>query len=142
MLASRAVRGVRARLGLTLFCAVGLAYVVSAFFRCDPGCPAEGSPTQQVHNAFGLLEYFGGAVALGLLCTRDTAGSEALGSRWTTVACTVLFAIGFGGLLAPELVESRGFFQRLADGAIFAWVALASTALWRSRSTRGAPRLG
>ncbi len=44
---------------------VGLAYLVAAAARCDPGCPDRGSTTQAVHNAGGAVEYLSFAVALG-----------------------------------------------------------------------------
>src|SRR5262245_45129545 len=45
--------------GLAGLAGTGLAYVVAAFFPCDPGCPATGSARQLVHNLGGLAEYGG-----------------------------------------------------------------------------------
>jgi len=43
---------------------LGIGYVVSAFFPCDPGSPFTGSGRQQVHNLGGFFEYAGGLLFL------------------------------------------------------------------------------
>jgi hypothetical protein len=131
--------------GLLGLAAVGAAYLVSALFPCDPGCPSEGSFSQSVHNLFGLLEYLGAIAGLLLLstalrgaaCWRPLAASAAV--------CATLAALGFLGLLLPGLGPFRGAGQRLAEAAIFLWIAHASIVLLRrqrggeSGSEKGAP---
>ena len=43
---------------------LGIGYIVSAFFPCDPGSPFTGSVRQQVHNLGGFIEYAGGLIFL------------------------------------------------------------------------------
>jgi hypothetical protein len=123
-LAARALprtRGVRA--GLVCLGAVGVAYLVSAVFRCDPGCPSTGSLAQSIHNGFGLLEYVGALAGFGLL-------AAALRSPGCVFAA-VGVAAGFAGMLTPSLEPFRGASQRLAEAAIFGWIAYASVRLLR-----------
>jgi len=127
--------------GLLGLATVGAAYLASALFPCDPGCPSEGSFSQSVHNLFGLLEYLGAIAGLLLLstalrgaaCWRPLAASAAV--------CATLAALGFLCLLLPRLGPIRGAGQRLAEAAIFFWIAHASIALLRRRreSEKGAP---
>ena len=49
-------------MGLSI--SLGIGYVVSAFFPCDPGSPFTGSGRQQVHNLGGFIEYAGGIIFL------------------------------------------------------------------------------
>ena len=62
--------------GVLCLAAVGAAYLAAAVFPCDPGCPASGSFSQSVHNAFGLLEYLGAVGGL-LLLGAELRGSAA-----------------------------------------------------------------
>lgn len=117
--------------GLVGLGAVGVGYLVAAVFPCDAGCPSAGSLSQSIHNLFGFLEYAGavaGLLALGAALLRPLA--------WRPLArgCFVaagLVALGFLAMLAPGLESVRGLSQRLAEGAIFAWLAFASACLLR-----------
>ena len=111
------------RAGLACLGAAGVAYLVSAVFPCDPGCPSTGSLTQAVHNAFGLLEYAGAVAGFGLL-------ARALRSPACALAA-LLVAAGWAGMLLPSLAPFRGASQRVAEGAIFLWIAYASVLLLR-----------
>ncbi|HEU4427338.1 MAG TPA: DUF998 domain-containing protein [Myxococcota bacterium] len=110
----------RARTGFALFSGVGGAYVVAAFFPCDPGCPSPGSTTQQVHSASALLEYLGGGIGLLWLSPARDAGSRALARL--ARASGVVALIAFAGLLTPQLAPLRGAVQRVAELALFGWV--------------------
>jgi len=114
-------RGVRA--GLVCLGAVGVAYLVSAVFPCDPGCPSAGSLAQSIHNGFGLLEYAGAVAGFGLL-------ARALRSP-TCALAALLVAAGWAGMLTPSLEPFRGASQRLAEAAIFLWIAHTSVRLLR-----------
>jgi hypothetical protein len=111
--------------------AVGAGYLGAAAFPCDAGCPSDGSPSQAIHNAFGFLEYAGaggGLLLLGLALRREP--------RWRGVAlASTLAAVvvlgGLVGMLAPALVSQRGLVQRVAEAAIFGWIALVSVVVWR-----------
>ncbi|HVH07348.1 MAG TPA: DUF998 domain-containing protein [Myxococcota bacterium] len=109
---------------------VGVAYVVAAFARCEPGCPADGPPRQLLHNAFGLLEYLGGGLGLALLGVSFRARPE---WRSFVVPTLVAAAVVLVPFAVPGLADAigRGFLQRLMDGALFAWIAAAA---WRVRS--------
>jgi hypothetical protein len=113
------------RAGLAGLALVGVAYLVSAVFRCDAGCPSEGSRAQAVHNAFGLLEYVGASAGLGLL-------AAPLRSR-AAAAAALGVGIGLAAMLAPPLEAFRGASQRLAEASIFGWIAATSVALARRK---------
>jgi hypothetical protein len=107
---------------------VGVAYVASAIFPCDPGCPTAGSLSQSIHNLFGFLEYLG-AIA-GLLLLRAAFRGDA---TWRPLerasgVCAALVALGFGAMLLAPLAV-RGVSQRIAEAAIFGWIAYASVRL-------------
>ena len=114
-------RGMRA--GLACLGAAGVAYLVSAVFPCDPGCPSEGSVAQSIHNAFGLLEYAGAVVGFGLL-------ARALRSPACALAALGV-AAGWVAMLTPSLAPFRGASQRVAEAAIFLWIGYASVLLLR-----------
>lgn len=121
----------RAQAGIVSVSAVGAAYVASAVFPCDAGCPSEGSLSQAIHNTFGLLEYVG--AVFGLLLLANAWGASA---RWRSFAplCTAaaaLVAAGFVAMLVPALAPFRGLSQRVAETAIFLWIALLSVRLLR-----------
>lgn len=129
-LASIAAEGWRARAGLLLFSGVGWAYVIAAFFPCDPGCPSPGSATQQIHSSGALLEYVGGGVGLWLASSARIRG-VALAPRWLALLAGTIALVAFAGMLAPQLSPQRGFVQRVAEFALFAWLAVAGASLWR-----------
>ena len=117
--------------GLVSFGAVGAAYLASAAFPCDPGCPTAGSPSQSVHNAFGLLEYLGAIAGLVLL-HRGLRRAPSLGVLAS--ACLVaagFVALGFLAMLTPALAPFRGVSQRIAEAAIFLWIGHASVVVLR-----------
>jgi hypothetical protein len=127
-LAAGALSGPRARLGLLLLSGVGWAYVVAAFFPCDPGCPSPGSPTQQIHTAFGAVEYLGGAFGLLLLRAPVPARARVL------FACALVVLAAFAGMLAPALEPWRGGVQRVAEAALFLSVLAVGAELWKRRA--------
>lgn len=112
--------------------AVGAAYLISAVFPCDAGCPISGTFSQSVHNLFGLLEYLGALVGLLVL----GAGLRGLPAwrclAFASVGAAGVVAVGFLAMLVPELGAVRGLSQRVAEAAIFSWVAYASIVLLRS----------
>ncbi len=109
---------------------VGVAYLVAAVARCDPGCSG-ASVSQSLHSLAGLSEYVGALVGLRLLFypfRRDDAW------RSMATACmlaAVLVAAGFLGMLTPSLAEWRGVSQRIAEAGIFGWIAWVSLRLLR-----------
>lgn len=126
-------------LGLACFAGVGAAYVVSAFARCDAGCPTAGaiSTRQMLHNAFGVFEYAGAFAGLLLL-----GGAFRRSKRWRGCAricffCAGLVGAGFAAMLIPSLGPVRGVAQRVAELGVFAWIGIISFALLRWRGHPG-----
>ncbi len=119
----------RSRVGWWLLWSQPIAFISVYFAPCDAGCPDSGSFTQLIHNAFGLLTYFAGALGLMLLASAPVlAGTKArVYLFFTGIAFVALFMI----MLQPELSMVRGVLQRTADvllgGAILviAWQLLA-----------------
>jgi Protein of unknown function (DUF998) len=111
-----------AKIGLALFAFVGVAYVVAAFARCEPGCPIDGPPRQIVHNSFGLLEYLGGGIGLALLAAGFRKRPEWRSFALPTALAAAVVLLPFG---IPGLADAlgRGVLQRAMDGALFAWLA-------------------
>ncbi|NJA08098.1 DUF998 domain-containing protein [Methylomonas sp. MED-D] len=109
------------REGLLAFSWVGTAYVFCALFPCDPGSPLIGSWRQQIHNLFGALEYLGGGLAL-LLFGRIPGSRIAIPLKISgALVLTVLVSLAI-----PCLADYRGLIQRVAEGVLFGWLALAS----------------
>jgi hypothetical membrane protein len=123
--------------GVLALAGVGVAYLTAAFFRCDPGCPSVGSLSQSIHNASALFEYLGGFVGLLLLAVVFLRDPRRRFGAIATALAAVLVGIGFLGMLQPSQQEWRGLYQRLADGAIFAWIAGTSVALLRGARSIG-----
>lgn len=137
VVAAIATEGWRARVGLLLFSGVGWAYVIAAFFPCDPGCPSPGSATQQIHSSGALAEYVGGGIGLWLASGARVAGAS-LAPRWLSVLAGGISFSAFVGLLSPAFASERGFVQRVAEVALFAWLAVAGWSLWRTHGNGGA----
>jgi len=127
----------RVRWGFMLFSGVGVAYIVAAFFPCDPGCPSPGSPTQQVHSSSALLEYVGGGSGLLLIGSARAATTRRLARL--ALVCGVIVWIAFAGMLAPQLAAERGMTQRAAELALFGWMLAYSLSLPRAASARTRP---
>jgi len=125
------------RAGVACLMAVGAAYVASAVFPCDRGCPSEGSPSQTIHNAFGLLEYLG--AIFGLLLLRGPLRADPRWERFAPFcsAAAALVVVGFVAMLLPPLAPFRGLAQRTAEAAIFGWIAAASLHLLRVSEASG-----
>ena len=111
-----------AQTGFVLLC-FGLSggYLSAFFFPCDFGCPVEGSFRQMIHNLSGLLAYPVGALGLILLAV-GLDQRTSCGLRATILIVAALTALGFGMMINPEQATLRGFWQRLADFAMFALV--------------------
>lgn len=113
------------RLGYWLLAAEPVAWIGSALAPCDPGCPIEGSLSQQIHNLLGGTTYL--VTALGLvLASRSPLISPGARRGWLTLAAVwlILFAL----MLLPELASWRGLFQRLAEVLVYGCLC---TAAWR-----------
>jgi NhaP-type Na+/H+ or K+/H+ antiporter len=111
-------------LGAVGLAAVGAAYLVSAVFPCDRGCPSTGSLSQTVHNAFGLLEYIGAIAGFAFLGAAFRHASRPI--PWVCAICAAIVALGFVAVLVPALAPYRGLSQRIAEASIFTWLVCAS----------------
>lgn len=126
-------RSRRTSFGLVGLAAVGTAYLVSALFPCDAGCPSAGSFSQSVHNLFGLFEYLGALSGLLLLASALRSSPDWRSLVGPSIASAALIAVGFIAILTPALQSMRGTSQRIAEAAIFGWVAYTSLRLLRVR---------
>lgn len=114
--------------GLCAFASLGLGYVMAAFFPCDPGSPLMGSWRQQVHNAFGLIEYLGtGAALIAFGWSRTKAKSYLTGLA--LVGSGLVVFMGLVLLSTPSWDSVRGLVQRITEAIIFGWLTLASLSL-------------
>ena len=113
------------RLGYWLLAAEPVAWIGSALAPCDPGCPTEGSLSQNIHNLLGGTTYLVTAFGLALL-SRSPLISPRARKGWGALAAVwlILFAL----MLQPELVSWRGFFQRLAETLVYGCLCVAA---WR-----------
>lgn len=104
--------------GLSLF---ALGYLVAAFFPCVGDCrPVEPTPSQAVHNLFGLAGYLFAAPSLFAL------GWQA--RRWPKARH--LAPVGFVGsgfallgllFLSPDF-KYVGIAQRILEGSVLLWI--------------------
>lgn len=104
--------------GLALF---ALGYLVAVVFPCEPGCrPVNPTPSQAIHNLFGLAGYLFAPASLFAL------GWQA--RRWPRAKH--LAALGFAGsgsallgllFLAPDF-KYVGIAQRILEGSVLLWI--------------------
>ena len=120
-------RGVQAA-GLALLFCEPLAWIGSAIFPCDLGCPAQGSLAQNLHNVLALFTYTGTALGVTLLACAANL------QRWQRAGWLLLVVLWLGlfvAMLAPELASLRGLMQRLGEAlmygtqAVVGWVLVA-----------------
>jgi len=127
----------RATAGLVCFAAVGAGYLAAAAFPCDAGCPSAGSRSQALHNRFGLLEYAGAVAGLLLLGASLRACAAWRSAARACFAAAGVVALGFLAMLVPELASARGLSQRVAESAIFLWIAAVGVRLLRRGGSLG-----
>jgi len=118
---------------LLLFSAVGWGYVISPLCPCDPGCPYWGSASQLVHNLAAIVVY--PATTAGLALMAIAFRSDRHWRKWWvfTMVCSILVAVGFAAMLVPDGEPWRGLTQRVAETAIFGWIAVTGLAMKRMR---------
>lgn len=129
--------GGRATVVAVLVSLVGWSYISAAFVPCDNGCPANGSPTQTLHNAVGGLAYLAGAV--GIFLASGTRSPVPHGPPWLAAATGSITLASLMAMGSPELGDVRGACQRLGEAAIFGWLLVEAQAVDRARTTRTAP---
>ena len=116
------------RVGYWLLTAEPVVWIGSALAPCDPGCPIEGSLSQNIHNLLGGTTYLVTTVGLVLL-SRSPLISPGARRGWLTVvaAWLILFVL----MLLPELAWWRGLFQRVAEVLLYGCLCAAA---WRLSS--------
>jgi len=117
--------------GTACLAAIGAAYLVSAVCPCDPGCPTSGSFTQSVHNLAGYLEYIGAVAGLLLLAAALRRGQAWRPLALASVAAAGCVAAAVVAMQVPGFGSLRGLCQRVAETALFSWMAYASILLLR-----------
>jgi len=119
------------RKSLCLFSALGWAYVISAFFPCDAGCPELGSLSQMVHNLTAIVCY--PAIIFGLVGFANSFRNDNAWKKisFFTMSCSLIAAIGFVLMLVPGLALYRGIMQRITETAIFGWIGVISFNVWK-----------
>jgi len=105
-------------------------YLLAALAPCDTGCPAGGSVRQAVHNLGGVLEYLGGGLGLLLIGAGQVRTPGLQRSAFSTLlAAFTTLGVFFFILGAEPDHPLRGLWQRVAEAAIFGWIALTSLRL-------------
>ncbi|WP_395074353.1 DUF998 domain-containing protein [Hyphococcus sp.] len=108
--------------GVCLLLGTSVSYFGAVLFRCDLGCPIEGSESQVMHNLLGVIGYLATPPALILIGLHfNKTGQKLLGSL--TFLTAALCIAGFVGMATPENADFRGLSQRMADFSLFGWVA-------------------
>ena len=117
--------------GAVLLLGVSAGYLLAVIAPCDAGCPASGSLRQAVHNVGGLLEYLGGGFGLLLIGRALLRRPGSQGTAMSAVfAATAVLGVFFLALGPQPESPIRGLWQRVAEFALFGWIALAA---WRMR---------
>ncbi len=120
-----------ARMASLLFLGVSVGYLGAVAWPCDLGCPAIGTPGQQIHNLLGLIEYGLGGVSLLLFAV---VFWQADSWRWPAILSAALGAVVLVGLIMMALPQQRiwrGGWQRLAEISLFGWMVM--TTWWGTR---------
>jgi hypothetical protein len=122
-------RGVLRTLGFLCLVLFAAGYTGAAFFPCDAGCRSvDPSPSQVLHNLFGLLGYVAappGLVMLGLAARKWPGGGHLLP---LSIVCAVLAA---GGFLTMVDTPFGGLSQRILEAAVGVWILACALALRR-----------
>lgn len=118
------------RVGKWLLWSAPASYFLAVIAPCDAGCPLEGSVSQFVHNAFGIIAYLGMGASIALLSFAPGFRSSPM-RRSFLLLSGVAFPFVFFAMVQPELRPWGGLLQRsldiaLATSLIFvAWTLLA-----------------
>ena len=116
------------RLGFWLLWSVPASYLLAAIAPCDAGCPIEGSTSQLLHNAFGIIVYFGMGISIALVSL--ASGFNSFKLRRTFMLLTgIAFPVVFAIMVQPDLAPWRGLLQRLLDAALAMSLILVSWTL-------------
>ena len=119
--------------GVCLLLGTSVSYFGAVFFRCDFGCPIDGSESQLMHNLLGVIGYLATPPALILISLHfNKTGNLLLGGL--TFLTAALCVAGFVGMASPENANFRGLFQRMADFSQFVWAATVAVLMVNDRA--------
>jgi hypothetical membrane protein len=117
-------------IGLVGIALYALGYIVAVFFPCDFGCrPAQPSPSQAIHNLFGLIGYV--LAPLALLALGFSARNWPRGRYLSSAAYVSASLALFGMMTLSPKSPYVGLSQRLIEGAVLIWVVMCA---WYVRS--------
>ena len=119
------------RVGYWLLMLQPVAYLVATVSPCDAGCPAEGSPSQMLHNTASLLTYVLTGFGLFLLALTPKISLK-VRALWFALGLVWLFL--FALMADTSLAEWRGLFQRLAEWIVFGTLLVVAWRLGRSQN--------
>lgn len=88
---------------------IGIGYLLSALFPCDPGSPLWGSRKQSVHNLAGVIEYGGGIYFLYQQKAFLPGGGQMLSTLFLLLMISLML------LASPPGFKWRGLFQRIVE---------------------------
>lgn len=112
--------GVQAAGMALLFCEP-LAWIGSAIFPCDLGCPVQGSAAQTVHSLLAVFTYSG--TGLGVILLACAPGLR----HWQRLGWLLLVLLWFGLfvlMLNPGLEAMRGLLQRAGEALMYGTQAI------------------
>lgn len=107
----------------------GVATIVVSLFPCDKGCNkqlVDPSLSQLIHNLTGLLTYIIVPVSLLIL---GIVARKWLNGKYVSYAGIIcgLITIAFVGVLSADLdTPLAGFYQRIIEGSVLAWILICS----------------
>lgn len=116
--------------GLALFAGLGAGYIGAAIFPCDRGAPFGGTLRNHLHIVAGAIGYLGGAG--GLITLGEAFEGHAVFGGIAEVTRVLGMVVFFGILPLSFPSPLRGLVQRLMEGALFGWIALAGV-VWAMR---------
>lgn len=122
------VRGV-SRVGYWLLMAEPVAYIGSALWPCDIGCPIDGSTSQVLHNILGLVTYL--ATTLGLFFLAFTP-KISMNWRFFWVVLSIVWFTLLALMVNDSIAEWRGLLQRLAECIVYSSLLICA---WRMIGT-------
>ena len=119
------------RVGFWLLWSLPFSFLLGAIAPCDPGCPLEGSTSQNLHNAMAVVAYFG--MGAGVALVSFAAGFRRFKLRRAFLFLTgIAFPVLFLTMVEPDVAPWRGLIQRLLDVALAASLVLMSVTVFRT----------
>ncbi len=114
--------------GVLLLLGTSVSYIGAAFFPCDAGCPMEGSNSQMMHNALGVIGYLTSPIGLAIIGVHFLRSNQS-NAGIISFAASAATLVGFVMMANPEMAGTRGAWQRLADFSLFIWLLVISVSL-------------